>query len=319
MSPKISVIVPVYNVEAFLPQCLNSILAQTFTDFELICVDDGSPDNSGKILDDYAAKDARIKVIHQQNAGLVGARNSGVDAANGKYICFVDSDDHIAPQLLEICYTLAEKENADWVCFQLQSVPENKSPEIKKYDIAKIYYITTENPLSLCQSKQKYEIGFTVTTKLYRTSFYLQHRFDLKIQFEDYPQTLDFCASHPKTVCLNEPLYFYTDNCESISRSNFTVQKIKDYHTGLNYVYEIYKSRPQELKIVIKNVFGRVLKRQLSVIRHSEKAVQQPLWQAFAEELTDLDNKGCIKLSGTKFKNWLKYRWLIYISSKGER
>lgn len=311
MSPKISIIVPVYNVEAFLPQCLNSILAQTFTDFELICVDDGSPDNSGKILDDYAAKDARIKVIHQQNAGLVGARNSGVDAANGKYIYFMDSDDAIHPQLLEICHTLAERENADWVCFQLQSVPENKSPEIKKYDIAKIYYITTENPLSLCQSKQKYEIGFTVTTKLYRTSFYLQHRFDLKINFEDYPQTLDFCAAHPKTVCLSEPLYFYTDNCESISRSNFTVQKIKDYHAGLNYVYDIYKNNTQELSLVIKNVFSRVLKRQLSIIHHSEKQNQPLLLKAFTEELVDLNTKGCIKLSGSKFKNWLKYKWLI--------
>ncbi|MBO6290243.1 MAG: glycosyltransferase [Alphaproteobacteria bacterium] len=319
MSPKISIIVPVYNVEAFLPQCLNSILAQTFTDFELICVDDGSPDNSGKILDDYAAKDARIKVIHQQNAGLVGARNSGVDMAGGKYICFVDSDDHIAPQLLEICYTLAEKENADWVCFQMQTVRADEEIKPIKYNTSELDYIVTNNPLIYCTAKQKYELGFSVWSKLYLRSFYLQHRFDLKIRFEDYPQTLDFCASHPKTVCLKEPLYFYTDNCESISRSNFTVQKIKDYHTGLNYVYEIYKSRPQELKIVIKNVFGRVLKRQLSVISHSEKAVQQPLWQAFAEELTDLNNKGCIKLSGSKIKNWLKYRWLIYKTSKGER
>jgi glycosyltransferase involved in cell wall biosynthesis len=311
MSPKISIIVPVYNVEAFLPQCLNSILAQTFTDFELICVDDGSPDNSGKILDDYAATDNRIKVIHQQNKGLVGARNSGVDAANGKYIYFMDSDDAIHPQLLEICHTLAERENADWVCFQLQYVLENEQPTIKKYDIKKIDYIITDNPLPYCKAHQKYEIGFTVTTKLYRTSFYLQHRFDLKINFEDYPQTLDFCAAHPKTVCLSEALYFYTYNPASISRSNWTAQKIKDYHTGLNYVYDIYKNNPQEFSLVIKNVFSRVLKRQLLIIHHSEKQNQPLLLKAFTEELVDLNTKGCIKLSGSKFKNWLKYKWLI--------
>ena len=316
MSPKISVIVPVYNVEAFLPQCLNSILAQTFTDFELICVDDGSTDNSGKILDNYAAKDKRIKVIHQQNKGIVTARNSGVDVANGKYIYFMDSDDSIHPQLLEICHTLAEKENADWVCFQMQILPENQSPEIKKYDIAKIDYITTENPLIYCATKQEYELGFSVWSKLYLRSFYLQHRFSLKIQFEDYPQILDFCAAHPKTVCLSEALYFYTYNPASISRSNWTVQKIKDYHAGLNYVYDIYKNNTQELSLVIKNVFSRVLKRQLSIIRHSEKQAKPLLLRAFTEELVDLNSKGCIKLSGSKFKNWLKYKWLIIKSQK---
>ena len=309
--PEISVIVPVYNVEKFLPQCLDSILTQTYDNFELICVDDGSTDNSGKILDDYADKDKRIKVFHQQNKGLVGARNSGADAASGKYLYFVDSDDATHPQLLEICHTLLEKEDADWVCFQMQCVSENEQPTIKKYDIKKIDYIITDNPLPYCQAHQKYEIGFTVTTKLYRTSFYLQHRFDLKINFEDYPQTLDFIASHPKTVCLSEALYFYTYNPASISRSNWTAQKIKDYHTGLSYVYDIYQNNPQELSLLIKNVFSRILKRQLSIIRHSNKQSQPPLLRAFTEELVDLNTKGCIRLSGSKFKNWLKYKWLI--------
>jgi glycosyltransferase involved in cell wall biosynthesis len=309
--PEISIIVPVYNVEKYLPQCLDSILAQTFTDFELICVNDGSTDRSGKILDEYAAKDARIKVIHQQNKGLVGARNGGIDAAKGKYLYFADSDDTIHPQLLEICHALAEKENADWVCFQMQKITKDEIPEIKKFDIKKIDYIITQNPLSYCKSNQKYEIGFSVWSKFYRANFYLRHRFDLKINFEDYPQTLDFCAAHPKTVCLSEALYFYAYNQDSISRSNWTLQKIKDYHSGLNYVYNIYKDRPQELALVIKNIFSRILKRQLSVIRHSEKRVQTPLWKAFSAELADLDSKGCIRLSGSKFKNWLKYRWLI--------
>lgn len=309
--PEISIIVPVYNVEKYLPQCLDSILAQTFTDFELICVNDGSTDRSGKILDEYVAKDARIKIIHQQNKGLVGARNSGIDMAKGNYLYFVDSDDTIHPQLLEICHALVEKEDADWVCFQMQKITKDEIPEIKKFDIKKIDYITTQNPLSYCKSNQKYEIGFAVTTKLYRANFYLRHRFDLKINFEDYPQTLDFIASHPKTVCLSEALYFYTYNPASISRSNWTAQKIKDYHSGLNYVYNIYKDRPQELSLVIKNVFGRILKRQLSIIRHSNKQSQPPLLRAFTEELVDLNTKGCIRLSGSKFKNWLKYKWLI--------
>ncbi len=93
--PKVSVIVPVYKVEKYLPECIESVLAQTFTDFELILVDDGSPDNSGKICDDYAARDSRIRVFHKENGGVSSARNLGLDNARGEWIAFVDSDDWV--------------------------------------------------------------------------------------------------------------------------------------------------------------------------------------------------------------------------------
>lgn len=99
--PKVSVIVPVYNVEKYLDRCIQSILNQTFTDFELILVNDGSPDNCGKICDEYAKKDNRVKVIHKQNAGVSAARNTGIDKACGEYIMFVDSDDYIDLDMLK--------------------------------------------------------------------------------------------------------------------------------------------------------------------------------------------------------------------------
>ncbi|MBQ9861711.1 MAG: glycosyltransferase [Clostridia bacterium] len=97
MTPTISVIVPVYNVERYLPRCIDSILSQTFTDFQLILIDDGSPDACGRICDEYAARDPRIGVIHQENAGVGSARNAGLDAAVGKYIYFIDPDDSLEP------------------------------------------------------------------------------------------------------------------------------------------------------------------------------------------------------------------------------
>lgn len=97
----ISVIVPVYNVEKVLKHCIDSILGQTYTDFELVLVDDGSPDNSGRICDEYAKKDNRIKVIHKENGGVSSARNTGIRSANGKYICFVDSDDFLEKDYLK--------------------------------------------------------------------------------------------------------------------------------------------------------------------------------------------------------------------------
>ena len=93
--PEISIIVPVYKVEKYLNRCIDSILAQSFPDFELILVDDGSPDKSGKICDDYAAKDSRVKVIHKENAGVSAARNSGLAMSSGSYIMFCDSDDFV--------------------------------------------------------------------------------------------------------------------------------------------------------------------------------------------------------------------------------
>ena len=102
MQPQISVIVPVYKAERFLRRCIDSILAQTFTDFEIILVNDGSPDNSGAICDEYAQKDSRIKVIHKENGGVSTARNAGLDIAKGKWITFVDADDYIEQGFLNI-------------------------------------------------------------------------------------------------------------------------------------------------------------------------------------------------------------------------
>ncbi len=108
-TPLVSIIAPVYNVEAYLPKMIDSVLAQTFTDFELLLVDDGTPDNSGRICDEAAAKDSRVKAIHKQNGGSASARNEGMKAARGKYFFFIDSDDWIEPEMLATLVETAEK------------------------------------------------------------------------------------------------------------------------------------------------------------------------------------------------------------------
>lgn len=108
-SPKISIIVPVYNVEKYIRRCLDSIAGQTFTDWECICVDDGTPDASGKICDEYAQKDGRFVVIHKENGGVSSARNVGLDVAKGEYVTFCDSDDWVEKEMLEVFYNTALK------------------------------------------------------------------------------------------------------------------------------------------------------------------------------------------------------------------
>ena len=114
--PLFSVIIPIYNVEAYLPQCIESVLAQTYTDFELILVDDGSPDNCGEICEAYAANDSRIRVIHKANGGLVSARQQGARAVSGDYVCCIDGDDWIAPNCLEKLAKEVMNCNSDIIC-----------------------------------------------------------------------------------------------------------------------------------------------------------------------------------------------------------
>ena len=111
--PELSIIVPVYKVEKYLPRCIDSILAQTFGDFELVLIDDGSPDGCGRICDEYAQKDKRIVAIHQKNMGVSAARNAGLDIARGRYIGFVDSDDWIEPQMYEVMMDAIRENGAD--------------------------------------------------------------------------------------------------------------------------------------------------------------------------------------------------------------
>ncbi len=115
-NPRISVIVPVYNVEQYLPRCVESILAQTYENLEILLVDDGTKDNSGAICDAYARQDARVKAIHKKNGGLSSARNAGIDAATGEYLSFVDSDDWIEPDMYEKMMALMEKYSVRLVC-----------------------------------------------------------------------------------------------------------------------------------------------------------------------------------------------------------
>lgn len=143
ITPKISCIVPVYNVEKYLRRCVDSILNQTFTDFELILVDDGSPDNSPAICYEYAVKDSRIKVIHKVNGGVSSARNVGLDVAKGEWICFVDSDDLIEADYMQKMYEAAINNNSDFIMCGIQQIAgyetlkNNYKKKIKKNTVCK--------------------------------------------------------------------------------------------------------------------------------------------------------------------------------------
>lgn len=166
--PPFSIIVPIYMIEDYLPTCIDSILSQTFHDFELILVDDGSPDSCGKICDEYAEKDQRIRVIHKKNGGVSSARNCGIDAAKGTWIWFVDGDDYIEPHSLEQFYAAIAEESADLYVFNCKGIRERFLGVLEEF--LQKYYFT-------------YILGFGPWNKLYNA--YLIRQFTLRFDEQE--------------------------------------------------------------------------------------------------------------------------------------
>lgn len=164
MSELISVIIPVYNTEKYIPRCLNSVLAQTYKNLEIILIDDGSKDNSGKVCDEYAKKDNRIKVIYQKNQGVSVARNAGLRIAKGDYIGFVDSDDYIYPNMYESLHNLIKETNADMAQCRYQKKFLDGRTAPYKYTIDEKVIFDNRKAISLLFDGP---ITFTGVNKLY--------------------------------------------------------------------------------------------------------------------------------------------------------
>lgn len=214
--PLISVIVPVYKVEPYLSRCVDSILSQTFTDFELILVDDGSPDNCGKICDEYAEKDKRIFVIHQKNSGLSAARNTGIDwfyeQGRSDYITFVDSDDWLHPEYLKVLMNgITDNDVKISVCNQKQVF--SKVPH-KNYDNFEYELISPEDLLLNHFWQYNY-----ACIKLYHKSVFTDVRYPVGKIFEDTFTTYKVLHKCEKIACTDLQLYYYFRHEQSITRS----------------------------------------------------------------------------------------------------
>lgn len=203
--PEISVIVPVYKVEPYLRRCVDSILAQTFTDFELILVDDGSPDHCPAICDEYAEKDGRIKVVHKENGGLSSARNAGMVVANGKYYLFCDSDDYVSPYWCEALYKQIEETPDAWIYCDIVRVDDGES--IK-------YANTTESCAKYTDYYTAFRQGLSgySVNKIYSSEVLKREdiRFDeQQLLAEDIDFTLKYLSCCKSCIYLPVAQYFY--------------------------------------------------------------------------------------------------------------
>ena len=258
----VSVIVPVYKAEKYLHRCINSILNQTYDNIEVILIDDGSPDNSGVICDLYAEKDQRVKVFHKKNEGVSVARNIGLDNSTGAYICFVDSDDYIAPNLIYDNLNYAIEKDADVVCFNyIFDYGTHKQPSNE--------YKLSSTDISIITDFLNDKGSRAVWNKFYKRSIFAELRFPTKMTFaEDWYVLSSIYIYANKIVSTVKAYYFYdVTNLDSLMHNtnpryeyfNFICKKhqLQLLETQLNQMLD---QKEFWMTIVARNCFKTCLK-----------------------------------------------------------
>ena len=271
MRPKISIIIPMYNVEKYLRRCLDSVLNQTFKEWQAICVDDGSPDNSGKIAEEYAGRDKRFVVVHKENGGLSDARNAGMPKATGEYIMFLDSDDFIHPQTMEIAYNLAKKNKSDIVSFtydrfyrpqlmvyyKLGFNTDNVVPfgikkrynidKIKTKTVDDIFEYATDNAHNAFNKNRHWLVKHCQVWKnMYRRDLISDIEFIKGILFEDFPWWSRVMLRNPRVTIAPLPLYYYIPNFGGIVLSAKQLRIMQSLIEGIKTSFVLYRDQANE-------------------------------------------------------------------------
>lgn len=240
----VSIVVPVYNIEDYIENCIESLVTQTYEKIEILLTDDGSTDNSGKICDAYAEKDSRIRVLHKENGGLSDARNQGLLEAKGEYLFFIDGDDSVAPQMVEKAVSYAEKHRADMVIFDYESVEQGTGrrdiyhfglPEDRVLNVKDTPELLLKTPSACCRMYAKElwkNTGITYPKGLHYEDLATIPRITLKAERIVYTG--------------GEPLYYYMLRQGSIMRSNNFERSYKDRTYVLDYLKNYFQEEGAE-------------------------------------------------------------------------
>lgn len=307
----ISIIVPIFKVESYLDRIINIILRQTYENIEIILVDDGSPDNCGKICDEYAKKDNRIKVIHKKNGGLSEARNYGIEASTGDYIMFIDSDDYIASNMCEILLKNALNNDADIVSCNFKEIYTNSIEKINEQSIKELVEI-----YSNLEVIYKYFFEYTVDinvvwNKLYKREIFFEKghvRFPVgKLHEDDYTVCKLYYYAN-KIVIINDVLYYYLRRDNSIT-GTFSERNIIDKIDAIIDQYNFVKDKETALKYMIQ-ARGIDCYKDYLQFKLSEKLYRKMI--DFRDCILD-NKKGIIKNPYMNWKRYIKFL-LIYFN-----
>lgn len=247
MNEMVSVVVPIYGVEDYLENCVNSILNQTYKNIEIILVDDGSPDKCGKICDDYAILDSRVKVLHKKNGGLSDARNVGIEVACGKYITFIDSDDYISEDYISVLLKSLMEEDADISICKLKAT-SNLKEDVSSKTQEGIFIYSTETAIEeMLYSK---EFSTSACGRMFCTNLFDDVRFPVGRYSEDLFTIYRIILQSKKIVFVKREAYFYYTRPGSITNEKFSIKQLDtidalhfikrevvDYHKNLYPAY----------------------------------------------------------------------------------
>lgn len=249
---KVSIIVPVYNVEKFLPRCLDSLVNQTLEDIEIICVNDGSSDNSLNILNEYAQKDSRIKVITQENKKKGAARNNGLKIARGEYIGFVDSHDYVDLDFFEKLYNTSKKNNCDIACATIVRKREKSSKYRVYYNSEKIYTKLDEK-IKICDVPN----CCYVWNKLYKKDLISNKFFPSNTFFEDVLWLPNIIKEAKEIITVADTQYYYVVRDISIVKKLGDKQKQNDAYNSKKYILEYFKDNNLQLQPKYEHISKR--------------------------------------------------------------
>ena len=317
--PKISVIIPVYNAAKYLKDCLDSLNKQSYADFEVVVVDDGSVDETKNILSEYARLDSRLTVLRQVNQGPAVARNKGLAHAQGEYICFVDADDLLHPQYLEICLYFAQVNQAALVACSYTSFKE-VMPHWERLNVACIPLVKSDSPVLLGCCLGPYAIHYTVWGKLYHRSLLADCRFpEDQVFYEDLSFLYALWAKRPTTVSLSAPLYAYRNADSSLTHQGAGLRHLEDFSRALKRIQPCYIS-PQlaeEKCFLIQDFIPSILKNLLYRCRHADRTIRRKMFALFGKELFLLRQAGWLQKKGNSWRKFLIYQCLIQMYKRG--
>ncbi len=264
MLPLISVIIPVYNVEPYLRECLDSVVGQSYENLEIILVDDGSPDSCPGICDEYAQRDGRIQVIHQKNAGLSAARNAGIQRAGGNYLCFVDSDDAVHPDFVTALYGACVRTGAEVAICRFSA---DKS-RLERYPADAKVYTPREISAELCNDATG-TLGVT-WNKLYAARLFEHISFPVGRIHEDEATTYRLFWESRSCALLTDVLYYYRTRENSIVNSGFSLRRM-DAALAYRERIDFYdKNKEKELADYARAVYCHFLRRYRKEIRATD-------------------------------------------------
>lgn len=238
----ISIIIPVYNVENYLKECLDSVANQTYTDFEAILVDDGSTDNSVAICDKYAQCDSRFKVFHKANNGLSSARNYGLDRAKGDYLVFIDSDDVLSFNALEVCLKTLIDNNLDAVFSPLKQFWDKTPYDCSSIENTSYQILDTETCIKRMLLSDR--IGHEAVAKIYKAYLWKDMRFPIGKLYEDLLTTYYVVEKINKIAILDTPIYLYRQRQDSIMHSAVRERELELLYSSEKVTSDIVRSYP---------------------------------------------------------------------------